>query len=110
MAYTHTGIEVLFLSAVIILWGMIFYQMMFTFLVYVYHQRSLREQRELDRENPADLPPVSVLIPAHNEALVIEQTLRAIRALHYPEAQLEIIVINDGSTDGTAEIVTLIGR
>jgi len=110
MAYTHTGIEVLFLSAVIILWGMIFYQMMFTFLGYVYHQRSLREQRELDLETSADLPPVSVLIPAHNEALVIEQTLRAIRALHYPEAQLEIIVINDGSTDGTSEIVTRIGR
>jgi cellulose synthase/poly-beta-1,6-N-acetylglucosamine synthase-like glycosyltransferase len=88
---------------------MIFYQMMFTFLGYVYHQRSLRERSALDRKNPADLPSVTVLIPAHNEALVIEQTLRAIRNLRYPQARLEIIVINDGSTDGTADIVARIG-
>jgi len=110
MAYTHTGIEVLFLLAVVVLWGMIFYQMVFTFFGYIYHQRSVREQNDLDREDSVGLPPVSVLVPAHNEALVIEETLQSIQALRYPAESLEIIVINDGSTDGTPDIVKRIGR
>ena len=43
--------------------------------------------------------PVSVIVPAHNEATVIAQSVKALLNLHYPE--FEIIVINDGSTDDT---------
>jgi cellulose synthase/poly-beta-1,6-N-acetylglucosamine synthase-like glycosyltransferase len=44
-------------------------------------------------------PPVSVLVPAHNEEANIVQTVRALLTLNYPAH--ELIVINDGSTDGT---------
>lgn len=44
-------------------------------------------------------PPVSVLVPAHNEEVNIVQTVRALLTLNYPAH--ELIVINDGSTDGT---------
>ncbi|MHB8730383.1 MAG: glycosyltransferase family 2 protein [bacterium] len=53
----------------------------------------------------ADWPRVSILVPAHNEAEVIEPTIRAIAALDYPSDQVEILVCNDGSTDRTAEIL-----
>ena len=43
---------------------------------------------------------ISVLIPAYNEAERIADTIRAVRSLPYP---LEIIVVDDGSTDSTAE-------
>ncbi len=43
--------------------------------------------------------PVSVLIPAHNEEKSIVETVRSMLTINY--AEFEIIVIDDGSTDGT---------
>ena len=52
-----------------------------------------------------DTPPLqTVLIPAHNEAKVIVGSVGHILASDYPN--LEVVVIDDGSTDGTAELVT----
>ncbi|HEX2345114.1 MAG TPA: glycosyltransferase family 2 protein [Gaiellaceae bacterium] len=47
------------------------------------------------------LPPVSVLVPAHNEVGGLPDAVRSLLALEYPE--FEVIVISDGSTDGTVE-------
>jgi cellulose synthase/poly-beta-1,6-N-acetylglucosamine synthase-like glycosyltransferase/peptidoglycan/xylan/chitin deacetylase (PgdA/CDA1 family)/spore germination protein YaaH len=47
---------------------------------------------------------VSVLIPAHNEAKVIGHSVRRILESDY--ANLEVIVIDDGSHDGTSDIVS----
>ncbi|HSX08296.1 MAG TPA: glycosyltransferase [Candidatus Saccharimonadales bacterium] len=50
-----------------------------------------------------DLPLLSVVIPAHNEELVIRRTLDSVRASSYPN--FEIIVVDDGSKDRTDAIV-----
>jgi chlorobactene glucosyltransferase len=55
---------------------------------------------------PATEPLVSVIIPARDEAHIIEQTVRAFLAQTY--ANLEVIVINDRSADRTGEIVRAI--
>ncbi|MCU0636309.1 MAG: glycosyltransferase, partial [Gemmatimonadaceae bacterium] len=44
-------------------------------------------------------PSVSIVVPAYNEARVIARTVRSLRALRY--ASLEIVVVDDGSTDET---------
>lgn len=49
-------------------------------------------------------PSVAVLIPAHNEGVVIKQTLDAMIRLKYPGA-LDVYVLDDASTDNTAEII-----
>jgi len=49
------------------------------------------------------LPPVTVLIPAHNEEGVILQTVTSVLAADYPE--MHVIVVNDGSTDDTGELL-----
>ena len=44
-------------------------------------------------------PRISMLVPAHNEEATIVESLRSLLTLAYPE--LEIVVVDDGSTDGT---------
>jgi cellulose synthase/poly-beta-1,6-N-acetylglucosamine synthase-like glycosyltransferase/peptidoglycan/xylan/chitin deacetylase (PgdA/CDA1 family) len=56
----------------------------------------------------ADLPAVSVVVPAYNEELGIEASVRSLAASDYP-AELEIIVVDDGSTDDTSAIVRSLG-
>ncbi|MFG2890138.1 bifunctional polysaccharide deacetylase/glycosyltransferase family 2 protein [Streptomyces sp. NPDC048248] len=51
--------------------------------------------------------PVTVLVPAYNEAAGIESTVRSLLASTHPH--LQVIVIDDGSTDRTADIATWIG-
>ena len=50
-------------------------------------------------------PSVTLVIAAYNEIECIEKTLKNKIALKYPKDKLEIIVISDGSTDGTDEAV-----
>ncbi len=50
---------------------------------------------------PAELPPVSVLIAAYNEAKVITATLQSVLATEYA-GDIEVVVVDDGSKDATA--------
>jgi peptidoglycan/xylan/chitin deacetylase (PgdA/CDA1 family)/glycosyltransferase involved in cell wall biosynthesis len=66
-----------------------------------------RRVRRRAREPLRYLGPVSVIVPAFNEALNITATVRSLAASRY--RRLEIIVVDDGSTDGTAELVERLG-
>jgi cellulose synthase/poly-beta-1,6-N-acetylglucosamine synthase-like glycosyltransferase len=54
-----------------------------------------------------ETPRVSVLIPAYNESETIEKTVQSVLGLDYPN--LEIIVIDDGSIDDTADLAQRLG-
>ena len=49
-------------------------------------------------------PPVSMLLPAYNEEACIVEAVHSLLALRYPEH--EVVVVNDGSTDGTVARLT----
>ena len=51
---------------------------------------------------PAAWPPVVAVIPARDEAAGIGQTVQSLLAQNYPE--LQILIVDDGSTDGTAAV------
>lgn len=48
---------------------------------------------------------LSIIIPCFNERATIEELLRRVNAVSFPEWEKEIIVVDDGSTDGTREIL-----
>lgn len=68
-------------------------------------RRFRKRQRRTANIDENDLPRVTVLCPAYNEAECIERKIRNFQALDYPPERIELIVISDDSTDGTNEIV-----
>jgi cellulose synthase/poly-beta-1,6-N-acetylglucosamine synthase-like glycosyltransferase len=64
-------------------------------------------RRSAFRPSPDDghLPPVTLVIAAHDEERVIRARLQNALALDYPPERLEVVVSLDGSTDGTRAIV-----
>jgi cellulose synthase/poly-beta-1,6-N-acetylglucosamine synthase-like glycosyltransferase len=50
-------------------------------------------------------PPLSVVIPAYNEERNIGRCLEALLAAGYPGDRLDVLVVDDGSTDGTPDVV-----
>lgn len=57
---------------------------------------------------PSALPSLSIIIPARNEARNLNRLLPALESLRYP-GELEMIVVDDSSTDGTGELAQELG-
>ncbi len=83
----------------LILFLAILFARYFTLLWFAYLQHA--EQGAAAEEGGA-LPPVSIIVPAYNEAAVIGQAIESLLRLDYPS--FEVLVVDDGSTDGTAEV------
>lgn len=56
--------------------------------------------------DPGYTPTVTVVIPAHNEEAVIREKVENTLSLDYPPDRVRVIIVSDGSTDGTARIVS----
>lgn len=66
----------------------------------------VRERNAPPQTQPPPLdhwPPISIIVPCYNESANAEETLRAAAAVDYPD--FEIIAVNDGSRDNTAEVL-----
>ena len=60
-----------------------------------------RRKAEIPEER---LPGVSIVVPAYNEEENIADTIESLLGLDYPKDRLEIIVVDDGSTDRTCDV------
>ena len=100
----------LFVLSVIFIWFMIAYQLVLTTAGFFHNWNSAKEKKTIDNMTHFENPRVCILIPAHNEETVIQRTLEAMVKLEYPHDKLEILVINDGSSDKTGEIVERITK
>ena len=81
-------------AALFAIWLLLFVQT-------VANLRSIRRLRA--NQTPRARPPISIVVPARNEARSIERAVTAFLAQDY--GNFEIIVVNDRSTDATAEIL-----
>jgi cellulose synthase/poly-beta-1,6-N-acetylglucosamine synthase-like glycosyltransferase len=80
--------------------GLIIY-ILFLGLIY----RGLGKVRKIHPNTPKNSPTISVVIPARNEQDTIGDTLKYLLNQDYPKNLLQVIVVNDRSTDNTANIV-----
>jgi cellulose synthase/poly-beta-1,6-N-acetylglucosamine synthase-like glycosyltransferase len=98
-------------SAALILYTYALYPV-FLFLFYglVQLKRDLiylsgRGNRRVGSLDKQDLPCVSIVMAAHNEEFYLPMKLENLGLLDYPSEKLEIVVVSDGSTDRTVEIL-----
>ena len=80
---------------------------LYTYVGYPLILKVLSGSRRFRAAAPASAawPHISIAIPVYNEAAVIADTLERILALDYPSDRRQVLVVSDGSTDGTDEIV-----
>ncbi|MEU1851890.1 bifunctional polysaccharide deacetylase/glycosyltransferase family 2 protein [Streptomyces sp. NPDC019990] len=96
-----TGVLVAGLAVVGVL---VFARLGLMLILSIAHARRVR--RRTFRWGEPVTEPATVLVPAYNEAKCIEQTVRSLVASDHP---IEVLVIDDGSSDGTARIVEDLG-
>lgn len=94
--------DYIILYSLIVIWLIIFINVILVIGGYLYYLDILKENLEQELK---EYPFVSVLVPAHNEGKVIEKTAKALLELEYPKDKYEVIIINDNSSDNSAEIL-----
>lgn len=85
-----------------------FVHVVFPASVHVVASRAKRPRPRLVGHDEV-LPTVTVLIPARDEAVHIAEKVKNALENGYPEGALEVLVVDDGSTDGTAERAEAMG-
>lgn len=93
--YVNTFVGFLILCACMVIYGL------YSLAATMYRKRKLRKHPPIINEEYK--PFVSIMIPAHNEEQVIANTVENILQIEYPK--YEVIVIDDRSTDNTADVV-----
>lgn len=96
--------EIISIYAIAAIWFMMMLNVALSIGGYIYIYRCNQSDGRIPLPDD-DYPMVSVLVPAHNEALVVQRTVRSLLNFDYPKDKYEIIVINDNSSDNTENII-----
>lgn len=97
--------DIIVLAAIISIWLLLMINIVLIIAGYLYYLSCEKNGKRKPLPDET-LPFVSIMVPAHNEAMVIGQTVNALLKFRYPQDRYEIIVINDNSSDESAEILT----
>ena len=69
------------------------------------HRACRRPQPPLRREAPTPWPRISITLPAYNAEATLRPVLEGLTSVDYPRELRQILVVSDGSTDGTDDLV-----
>ncbi len=79
------------------------YVQIFFLVTFLEHQKKL-----IIRKDPIDLskyPSVTIIVPCYNEERTVFRSIKSLLELDYPKNKLNLILVDDGSTDGTFSIL-----
>ena len=77
----------------------------FLLITYLEVKDEIKAEDERVREPLTRHPSVTVIVPCYNEEATVGATVKSILDLEYPKEKLHLILVNDGSTDGTLKIL-----
>ena len=98
-------IDILAIYSIFAIWGLLFINILLSIGGYIYIMRMYRT----DGHHPVlEYPIVTVMVPAHNESIVLKKTMEALIKFDYPRDRYEIIVVNDNSSDDSAQVLKTI--
>lgn len=95
-------VDVLALYSIFAIWGLMFINIVLSVGGFIYIMRMYRTD---GHKSISEYPMVTIMVPAHNESIVIQKTMEALLKLDYPKDKYEIIVVNDNSTDNSMEVL-----
>lgn len=108
---TAIAVEIFWISIAVILYTYFIYPVILlvcfaisqlrTDLAYLFK----RADRRVGRLTSPDAPGVTFIVPAYNEEKHLPAKLANLQALDYPREKLQVIIVSDGSTDGTNAIL-----
>ncbi|HDF2536601.1 glycosyltransferase family 2 protein [Clostridioides difficile] len=91
----------MFIFSLFSIWSLLLINIILAMGGYIFYFKNFdKEIKEID-----EYPMISILVPAHNEAKVIGRTVESLLLLNYPKSKMELIVINDNSSDNSKEIL-----
>lgn len=104
------GTLTIYMSLEVLAYPFVFLGLYFeVFMLLTILSTSARERRE--RSATETTPTVAIIVPCWNEQDTIDGTVQSLLALDYPKDKLQIVLVNDGSTDNTREVMdTYIGN
>jgi len=89
----------LFDSALLVIYAIALFFTIFWLCILI-ENKPIRKLKEIKK-----YPSVSITVPAYNEEGTIEKTITSVLNLDYPQDKLDLILVNDGSTDNTLKIM-----
>ena len=103
--------DCLSLYAIAAIWGLMFLNIFLSIGGFIYMIKVNKQERKnlagrrTGKRKASEYPMVSIMVPAHNECIVIRKTVLALLDFDYPKDRYEIIVINDNSSDHSAQVL-----
>lgn len=76
----------------------------FILVTYFEVRQEIEDEKRLLAKGPTHFPSVTVIVPAFNEEKTVGATIKSLLRLDYPKNKLQLILVDDGSTDETLQV------
>lgn len=77
----------------------------FILMIYFQNRENMKEEERLVAEGTNEYPSVTAIVPCWNEEKTVARTVHSLLELDYPKDKFKIMIVDDGSTDKTWEVI-----